>query len=164
MKVKLTAGQDIDFVSPDELRGILAEMRKDEIEGGATTWRATLNGSTNAAGTAKIDVLTVPLGRQFRLTRVVIIPDGFTPASPYTNAAGYVYVAREGGQVTDLFSLVSGQGSLPAVRTDSVASAAVFVNGEKVEIQIFGGPVSTNVVCYCQGVLEARRPLAVEPS
>ncbi len=162
MKAKLQAGQEIDFLTRAEMAEVLRDHARDTAEVEPTTWRAALSGKTDGTGAVTIDVLTVPMGRRFRLTRYIIQADGFTPAAPY-QGTGFILVRREGGQVVDFLPLTAASGGgIPAKSADSTSAAAEFVNGEKVEIAIVGGPVTTGISVYAQGTLTPRAPSVVE--
>ncbi len=162
MKTKLTSGAEIDFLTADELRQVLREQAQDLREVDPTEIRADDQGITDAAGALTLSVYKVPSGRRFKLTRMIVLADGFTPAAPFQAAGAYLLVRRSGGQVVDFLPLtVASGGGLPAKGSDSISQAADFVNGETVDIQLVAGPASTNVSVFIQGSLQPRIPISV---
>lgn len=166
MKAKLTAGAEIDFLTEDEMRRVLKDMEADRREIEPTDVRATESGATNAAGGLVIDVYKVPSGRRFRLTRVIVLADGYTPVAPYQNAAAYLNIRRgAGGQIVDFLPLTAASGGgIPAKGEYGDAQAPQFVNVEEVTIELVGGPASTGLTVFVQGGLQPRVPTAVVPA
>lgn len=152
MKVELRAGHTLELVSPGELREILGDVFP--ARRGPELWRPVqaLALDANGAGTVELDI--VQAGMRFRLHRLYIDADGYTPADPYTNASatdGYAEILQAGSPRSSVvFS--SGTGGIPADWSSSVGIG--YHEHEAVEIAFVGGPASTVVVCRGEGVLE----------
>ena len=151
MKFKIGPGAEIEAATPSEVRDLLAGLVPESPE----DVRVPLSQKADANGNAVIEVYTVPMGRVLTVTRVVVEADGFTPANPYQNAAGYLQVRRQGGQTTDFVTLAAPNG-LPALSTDSDSSGGRYLNGETIEVNIVGGAplAGVNLHVYLQGRLD----------
>jgi hypothetical protein len=152
VKQRLVAGGEIDALSVDEARALF-----DELAGklATRTVRPAKDGRTDAAGALTLSVYTVPIGMELEVNRLLVTADGFTPAAPYLNAAGYLYVLRA-GVVVDFLSLATG--GLPALSTDGTGPAVRYRNGEDVGIALVSGPASTKVQAAIQGRLFPSAP------
>lgn len=166
MKFTLRPGAELDILTPAEMREIVRERWLDTEQDAPVTYRAPLSFKVNAAGDmVTVEVITVPLGRRFKLHRLVIWLDGFTPVSPFQDTDAYLVVRREGGQRVSFLPLTAASGNgLPAYLTDGGAQGAEFVNGEKVEIELFGLPANVTGSVYAQGDLLALAPTVVADS
>jgi hypothetical protein len=159
VKFTLKPGAELDILTAAELREVMRERWTDFEQDAPVTFRAPLSDKTNASGGATVEVLRVPAGRRFKLTRLLVWLDGFTPADPYQDDAAYMVIRREGGQRTDFLPLTSASGyGLPAVFTDGDAQAAEFVNGEVIQVEFVGLPANTTLTVYAQGQLQALAP------
>lgn len=148
MKFKLQAGEVLDVLTPDEAREILLELLEQSREAGLETEvRADESAVTDAAGAVTFTVYQVPVGRAFRITRLVIDADGFTPGAPFKNGVGFIDVLR-GDERVDFVNLATG---IPALSVDSKDSGARWRNGEQVRVSLVGGPASTSVRAKLQG-------------
>jgi hypothetical protein len=148
VKVKLQAGAELDVISPQEAREIVVELLEQERARGHETFvRADESAVTDAAGNAVITVYTCPVGKVFRITRLVVDADGFTPGAPFKAATGFIAVLRS-GEVVDFVNLSNG---IPALSTDNADTGARWRNGEQVQVQISGGPANTTVRAKVQG-------------
>ena len=160
-KQQIVPGGTIDALTADELKQLIEALtRRDVVE----RVRAQSNGKTDGTGFVVVEVYTVDVGMEFRLSRVVVEADGFSFAGLFTNAAGSVTIQRGAdaagkGQIEDGFNLAAG---LPNVWTGSSGASPRYLNGEKVAIVLVGGPANTNVNVRIQGDLmpERRRPSA----
>lgn len=149
MRVQL-GGAEIDLLTRTEAESMVAGFVREHPR----RMRIPLNGKTDGAGAMVLEVYTVPMGRVFIVTRVIVGADGFTPGAPFQAPAGYLEIRRQGGQRTDFLSLAA-PGGLPAISTDSDSAGGIYINGETVEIALVAGPANTNVTVYVQGILEA---------
>lgn len=158
MKFKLQAGQEVDVLDAAEAREIVAELLERVRADREIPVRMGEGGQTDGAGAVTIPVYVVPLGREFALNRLLVDADGYTPAAPYTNAAGYIDV-RRGGVRVDFVGLSNG---IPALSIDGKETANRFRNGETVEVVIVGGPANTSIQVEIHGMLRApeERPQA----
>ena len=120
----------------------------------------TITGQTDGSGILNLVLFRVPQGMQFITTRVNVEAAGFTPATPYTNAAGWIGLMRSDkfviGSLVDFLPnppIASGA-ILPASITDGASEAAVFRGGEIVGLTIASGPANTDIWVRLQGFEE----------
>ncbi len=153
---ELRAGATIDFLTADEVRQVVSEifsgyLRPPETIRVAEGIKLDANGNSGI-GAASIaeTVYTVPLGYKLRLHRFGVFLDGYTIASPYTNASGYLEIQRN--DVTEDMISFAAPG-LPQVWSASDADAIEFQNGENVQVLVSGGPASTSLVLRMQGTI-----------
>lgn len=158
VKVALKPGAELDVLTRDELRDEL-EAIVMRLRGAPATVRAENDGVTTAAGAVTVEVYKVPLGMSFKLTRLVVLADGFTPAVPFNGAGGFLELLRNDVPVA-WCSLVAAAaiapGALPMqlVDADSPESAVWYANGDCVAYRITAGPASTATIGRAQGILE----------
>lgn len=148
MKAKLEHGAEFEFVTPGELRSILAER---ELGGPERAWpeqSITLDGSGNGT----LYLYSVPVDRTFTLHRLIVTTDTATPTAPFQNASGYALIQRN-GQLIDFVSFSATAGGLPAVATWGNENGPHYASREKIEIVIVGGPVSAALIVRGQGTL-----------
>lgn len=157
MRVTIRPGEQFETLTPDELRRELNGLRVALAKKPANV-RAEEDGVTTAAGAATVEVYKVPLGMEFRLTRLAVLADGFTPAVPFQGAGAFLELLRNDVALT-WQSLVAGAavapGALPSVLVDadSESSAAYYANGDCVAIRLTAGPASTRLIVRAEGVL-----------
>ncbi len=160
-KVTLKPNAELDVLTQAELEESLSELRSGFSRPASTDrWigstKLDANGNTTVGSTpGAIKTFRVPVGYSFSLHRITFKSDGSTFAVPFTNAAGYIEIQRQ-GQMVDGITLNSP--GFPLVFTAGSAQAPVYDNGDRVEILIVGGPANTPVAIYIQGTLE---PLTV---
>lgn len=148
MKINV-GGQEIDLVTPAELRQILGESFPARR---GPQWERSQQGIVlDASGNGSVKVYKVPNGMRFRLHRLRVSVDTYTPAAPYTNAAGYGEITSENDGV-EFVSFSPTAGGLPATWSDSVG--LLFHALEVVGFTIVAGPAGGSVMCRAQGVLE----------
>lgn len=117
----------------------------------------TANGTTTGAGILDLLLYNVPQGFEFTITRVNVEAVGFSPAVPYTNAAGWIAVCRGDrfavGSILDFLPNppVASGAILPALFTDGANQAGIIRGGEKVSLHIETGPATTDVYVRLQG-------------
>lgn len=117
-------------------------------------------GTTDGSGVADFPIYQVPNGYEVVVTRLNIDAVGFTPASPYTNAAGFLALysgqkfSINGGQIVDFLPNppVASGAILPASITNGVDQAGIFRGGEVISLRIQGGPVTIPVWVRLQGI------------
>lgn len=157
MRVTIKPGEQFETLTPDELKRELDSLRLALARKPANV-RAEEDGQTTATGAVTTEVYKVPMGMEFRLTRLVVLADGFTPAVPFQGAGAFLELLRNDVAIT-WQSLVAGAavypGALPAVLVDadSESSAAYYANGDCVAIRLTAGPVSTRIIVRAEGVL-----------
>lgn len=145
MKQKVVPGATIDAATPKEVAELVrALIRTDVYE----RVRESSTGNLDAAGDGSVDVYKVPVGMEFRLCRVIVLPAGYTYAAMFTNAAGGVTIERNGGVIIDGFNLAAG---LPNAWSAGSGAAPRYKNGEVVSIGFVGGPASTGVLVRIEG-------------
>ena len=119
-----------------------------------------VNGNTDASGNMDLVLYRVPQGMQFIVTRVNIENGGNSPASPYTNAAGWIGLMRADkfvkGTLVDFLPNppVSNGAILPASITDGATEAGLFRGGEIIGLHIDTGPANNDIWVRLQGIQE----------
>lgn len=157
------AGKTIDVLVKEELRAELRDVAQQIVSGylrPPAPQRLRDGGELDASGDGTIVLSTVTVGMELVLNRLLIEADGYTPASPYTNAAAYFYLLR-GDLPIDFLSLVSGAtgaGSLPALATWTNSYAPRYRDGEKISVQIVSGPANGIVTVTADGFLSPLSP------
>jgi len=150
----------------DELGRTLAQLvPPDEPTGIAS-------GNTDASGNLFLVVYKVAAGEQFRLTRAVVECQGYTPASPYSNASawGAFYELDTDtissftaigdvlqGAMKDLFPQTAGGPMFPAVFTDQGMQAAEIRGPRTLILVVASGPATKRVTVNYQGALKRQR-------
>lgn len=162
-QVRLESGATIETVSPAELRQILASFQAGLDKRGPSSQFPSASILLDASGNAfgeptgtnpgRLDVYTVPQGHSFALHRIIIDADGITPAAPFQNNAGYIDLIQRGRRV-DFVNLSVAAGGLPASKTWGTADSPRWVNGDRLRLEVHGGPPSTALKVYCQGTLQ----------
>ena len=118
------------------------------------------SGQTDGAGLLDLVIYRVPPGFQFIVTRLNVEAFGFSPAVPYTNAAGWIALMRSDkfaiGTMVDFLPNppVANGAILPASITDGVTEAGVFRGGESIGFHINAGPATTDIFVRLQGIEE----------
>lgn len=138
---------------------VLMEQASQMLRQRTITEKVT--GVTDGAGLLDMVVYQVPMGFEVIVTRLNVEAVGFTPAVPYTNAAGWLALiegARFGvGSMIDFIPnppAASGP-ILPAVITDGAAAAGYFRGGQIISLHLNAGPATTQVLCRMQGLQRA---------
>ena len=157
MKVALKPGAELDLLNQDELRSVVKETlsgwRRPPVtvrptEGGLLDGSGNLNGEANG-----IRFYEVPVGYTFRLHRLTVLCDGYTFGVPYSSATGYLNIVHGStNQIEDGIAFSSP--GLPTVFSAGTADGIVFLNGEVVRIDVYGGPASRSIVLRGQGTLQ----------
>lgn len=122
------------------------------------------NGTTTATGLLDLPIYLVPSGYELVVTRWNVEAVGFSPAAPYSNAAGFLALfaglqfptALQGvGSMVDFLPNppASGGAILPASVTDGATQAGLFRGGEQVSLHVQTGPASTDIYMRLQGIL-----------
>lgn len=138
-----------------ELGLALREFTKNFEQDSSERVRAPAQTETDVNGNATIDeVYKVPVGMEFRLTRLLVAVDGKSYASMFTNANGSVEIRRNGDTLIDGFNLSQG---IPNSWSASGAAAPHFRNGERVTVVLTGGPASTGFSVKLEGDLYPRK-------
>lgn len=94
-----------------------------------------------------------PPGFTFALHRIGIFLDGSTFGTPFTGAGDY-WELRINGEAIDGGSLVSGQGSLPVVKTWGTRDALRVRDGEILSIFVVGVTANKRITVKGQGSLD----------
>lgn len=158
MRVALRPNAELDVLTRDELREEL-EAIVERLRGRPAVVRLDEDGATDSGGELELEFYRVPTGMGFRLSRLYVVADGFTPAVPFNGAGAFLELLRGGAPIVGV-SLVAGAavnaGALPMllVDADSPESAAWYGNGEQVAIRLTNGPASTRINVRAQGLLE----------
>lgn len=169
MKAKLQAGQEIDFLTAEELKQLLDEylsgwsrppqrIRGAQAIGLDGSGNSTISGGGEGPGPgggaltpAAVTIFKVPVGYTFRLHRLGFFPDGITFGSPFVNAAGWVDILRAGERQDGISFATPG---LPQIWSAGTADAIDYQNAENVDVLISGGPASKALKVRFQGTLE----------
>lgn len=159
MKATLRAGQEIDFVSPGELKGLLEEFKSGFARPPQTIhpdFAIQLDSSGNTSKAQESQgVMRVQAGYVVRLHRIGFFPDGSTFGLPFTFAGGYIDILRAGVRVDGIsFDPTLNPAGLPQVGTWGTADAIEWRNGDTIGFKIVGGPASKPINIRCQGTLE----------
>lgn len=155
MKFKLVAGQELDVLTEQELRTVLDEFVEQFERQHSERVRAPQQQLTDANGLAVLSVYEVPVGMEFRLSRVVVTADGQTFAAP--GVAGVSIELRRNDRNGPLLDGAKPAVGLPWVWTAGGSPSPHFRNGESVLVVVVGGPANTNVAAYVEGDLYPRR-------
>ncbi len=157
MRVKIKPGEEFETLTPDELRRELDGLRIALAKKPAVV-RFEKAGPTTATGALTLEGYKPPLGMEFRLTRLVVLADGFSPAVPFNGAGAFLELLRNDVPIA-WQSLVAAAAinasALPSilVDADSETSAAYYANADCVAVRLTNGPVSTNITVRGEGVL-----------
>jgi hypothetical protein len=112
-----------------------------------------LNGTGDAFGeSAGVTLYQVPLGFEFALHRIILDVDGYTPAAPFTNVAGYAEIHQHSKRI-EFVNFSPAAGGLPAVNSWGTQDAPRFLNGDRVRIEVHGGPANVAMAIRAQGTL-----------
>lgn len=155
MKVKLVAGSEVDLVSPEELRLVLNEYVEQFRRQHSERVRATLQNISDGTGQVSIDAFEVPVGMEFRLSRVLVTADGFTFAAP--SPAGVSIEIRRNGSQGPLVDGAKPAVGLPWPWVAGGSPSPHYRNGETVTVHVVGGPANVNISVYVEGDLYPRR-------
>lgn len=155
MKFKLVAGSEVDLVSPEELRTVLDEFVEQFQRSHSERVRAAFQAQTDGGGNLALDAYEVPIGMEFRLSRVVVQADGFTFAAP--GVAGVALEIRRNGVNGQLVDGQKPAVGLPWSWSSGGSPSPHYRNGETVTVHVLGGPVNVNVSVYVEGDLYPRR-------
>lgn len=99
---------------------------------------------------------TIPTGKRVEISRVIFWADGFTPIAPYTNAALWLAIFRNHGQMpTEMWDYFpySGTAQLPATAEYSSTNILHFEANNKIVPVIKGGPANGNVTVTVSGYI-----------
>jgi len=157
VKVKLVAGSEVDLVSPEELREVLREFVATFERQHSERVRATLQNLSDAGGNIAIDAYEVPIGMEFRLSRVLLTADGLTFGAP--GVAGVSIEIRRNGKDGPLVDGAKPAVGLPWSWVAGGSPSPHFRNGETVTVRVVGGPANTNISVFVEGDLYPRRKL-----
>jgi hypothetical protein len=120
MKSKFAVGQDVDFVSPDELKAALDPIRRrlqPPIKIPATR-EIQVDGSGNiGAQTDGVMIYEAPVGFRADILRLALSSRAYTPAAPLTQGWINVYVNTT-NEAPEEFFPGAGTTVLPSLYTD----------------------------------------------
>lgn len=119
------------------------------------------SGLTDANGNLVLRVYDVEDGKAFSVGKIILWADGFTPASPYSNAAAWVGIFH-GNQpspanLADFAPYSPGGQIFPGTFEYGLLEAPEFKAPDNVTIGVFSGPPSTNITCLLFGELRSAR-------
>jgi hypothetical protein len=127
---------------------ILAQRAQRRQEEGH---RIIASGQTDASGNATIDIVDLAPGQKFVLHRLYVHAAGYTWEAPFTGS-GELLIQTNGMPWSGV-SLVSGAGQLPCYFSSGRLAAVEAQDGERLELKVNLGPVSTRIECRGSGVL-----------
>ena len=118
-----------------------------------------LNGTTDANGNLSLIVYQNQESRDLVISRLYILADGYTPASPYlggSNTWGGIFPDKNASPaLCRIFIPATPQGQVfPNVATFGEHSAPRFKSGEDVVFYLTNGPANTNVTVRVDGWLK----------
>lgn len=151
MVIELRRAQEVSKFLMDQAENLLRQK----------TVVAKGSAPTDSSGVLELPIYQVPPGFQLYVTRWNVEAIGFSPAVPYTNAAGQLILFSGKnfgvGSILDFLPNppVASGAILPASIATGKEAAALFRGGEQVSIRIAGGPVSTAIYARIQGIQEA---------
>lgn len=158
MKTELRPGAELDLLSQDELRTVLEETLAGYLRPPYRV-RVEAAGVTDATGAAVFAAASSRPGYRLVLNSLLVIPAGYSYATPYTTTAGAVQLLRgSSGSTGDVlrgapFGGGSG-GSLPLLLLDDGDDRAVFaVDTESLLVEVIAGPAHTVVAARGHGVM-----------
>lgn len=165
MKAVLKPGAELDILTKDELAETLRTLR-DELKSGygrdAVLWRdfnstkLDANGNSGIVGVpitqnpSPVNLYRGKAGQTIILHRLAITAEGIAFATTYT---GYLYLMR-GDRMIDFANLANG---FPIVFLYT-SNAPWYTDQEAIQIQVSGGPPSTNLVIDAQGTIAGLVP------
>jgi len=130
---------------------IIAGKRRKVIE--------NVTGETDGSGNLDLKIFQVPQGYNFTATRVNVEAAGFTPASPFSNAAAWIALIRGTsftvGSLLDFGPATPGSAIIPSIFSTSDNHAPTLNGGEILTLHIVGaaGLANQDIWCRCQGWL-----------
>jgi hypothetical protein len=153
-KVKLSAGAEVDLLSPKEHEAHLAKLEQflSERDGttlvhAGSTFSTDASGNTAALAEGGGAVYRVPDGFHAYLLRLSIDFEGSNPSSPTTCGvkvcADYVTPS----------ALRAANNTVPSVFSASRSHAPMFRQGQRVIVALQGGPATTMIYCTVQVLL-----------
>lgn len=139
---------ELDLLTKEELHaeieqlvsGYLRPPSQARPEGGAVL---------SAGGAGVADIYTVPLGMQFRLTRLFVTVNAAQFSAPVALTGG-IDVFRGVGSESDEIDGTSFN-SVPQVATWNRSNGPLFREGENVRIGIVAGATAANGQFFCRG-------------
>lgn len=138
---------------------VIRELEKWQFQTRTDFFIASMNtdgsGNISLAVQPNAALYEPPPGFTFALHRLGIFVGASSPnfGNPYTNAGSW-WELRINGETIDGGSMVSGQGSLPVVRTWGTRDALRVRDGEVLSFFMQGGPTPRNIYIKGQGSLD----------
>lgn len=159
MEVDLDAGVSLELATKQD---IMRALRRNEpfVE----KIQAGFSGQTDANGNLVMRVYDVTDGKEFSLFKALLIADGFTPASPYVNAAAWcgIYHGNPGnpgaigmGNLADFAPSSPGGQIFPSTFEYGSSQAPEFRAPDNVGFGLISGPPSTNITILLFGELRS---------
>lgn len=142
---------ELDVLTHEELRSTIEELISGYLR---PPTQARPEGGAVLSGTAGVaEIYIVPVGMQFRLTRVFVTVNGATFGVPIASTGG-IDVYRGNGNFNDSLDGTPFT-SLPQVATWNRSNGPLFRDGEAVRIGIAGAPANGQLFCRAAGYLES---------
>lgn len=151
MHQKLQAGHDIDVLTPDELKEILAEMlaSMQDVEAPANVFDVEFKMTADAAGVFSLkEIFDIPLGYMMTIHRYHINAPGATPAAPLGAAGNYLFFTRNNDSPNDMFMFlpVSGNQIAPVVIAEGSYDARMLRGGTR--FMVYGAGFTAGQILY----------------
>jgi hypothetical protein len=151
MKQKLVPGQEMDFLTLNELKGLLVPTYRHRV-------RATGMVVLDATGSGIIELYTVPLGMEFRARRVMVnlntATDPSTGNVPLNVGGKYVAYQRSGTLISYGIPLSPNAiPQVPGVETWGEEQGPYTQNGEVFEVAAKGLTAAATFEAVVEGVL-----------
>jgi hypothetical protein len=166
-KQRIIAGGTIELLTPDEL---IHFLQRPEL---TSRVREPASVQLNANGVGVCAVYKVPMGHQFDVRRVTILPGGgegdpFTQGVAFVTAANTYAIYRRSGTVIEYAQTTAPKAGassmgMPGAQTWGATQGPYLANGEVFEIE-FNVSTAPNaiVTCTVEGVLTRPNPAYLE--
>ena len=146
---------ELDLLTKEEVATTIEELVSGYLRPPAS---ARPEGGAQLTGTTGVaEIYVVPVGMQFRLTRVFVTVNNATFGVPVASAGG-IDVYRGQGNANDPIDGIPFT-SLPQVGTWNRANGPLFKDGEAFRVGIVGAPNNAQLFVRAAGFLE---PLVIE--
>lgn len=169
MKVKLVPNAELEFVSPDELRKILAELREEQPRAMRVPEAFVGDANGNIGVTSDAIVYQVPVGFEFRIHLIRVSCDGHANAGQQLQHAAAYYQMLAGDQPIDDASLDAAgikNEAVPFTHTFARDQGPIARNAEQLKVVVSGLGLAANTrySVYVQGTLVRPELAIAEPA
>lgn len=159
MKTVLKPNAELDLLTQEELRAVLAELVSGYLRPPVFT-RDPAGVTLNGSGAGTVTFAAVDAGMIFIVTRIEFAADGYNARAPYNPAAEGGIDLYVNGEWRDGYQFGSTTGGLlPATYTQSESRAVRMFGGDILTATIAGGPASTGFTAALCGLLAPEPPV-----